>query len=211
MGKSYQVEARLDLPDYAAERRYIMMEIGLAQREMAKCPHWIPFSYPGLGILQRADWRRYIHELERYGRELDRNENEAREGLWPLVFMVVNDQPEPVANVRIRLQVEGGQVWPKHKPPTRPLRVDGAPEQSNTPRLLRARGFERRHIRVTAHVVEAEFSRLEAHDNARLLSQTLYVDARHGARIKFEIGSGSRSQQGEVRLPASPHVFLSQS
>jgi len=211
MENAYRVEARLDLPDFAAEHRYVVMETGLAEQEMAKCPRWLPFSYPDLGILRGSDWQRYIRELERYGRELERNEHEARQGLWPLVFVVINDAGQPDTNVRIRLKVENGQVLPKHKSPTRPHRVDGAPEQSSdATKLLRTRGFVRRHVRITAHAVEAEFSRLEAHDNARLLGQTLYLDARRGLRVRFEVNSRNGDGQGEVRLPHRSHDILRQ-
>lgn len=196
----------MDAPNYEAERRYVMMELGLAHREMDKCRHWIPFSYPGLGILRRSDWRRYIQELEKYGRELNRSEHEMREGLLPLVFMVANGHDRPVKGVRVKLRVEDGQVHPKHKSPVRPARIDGAPNQANTPRLKRSWGFSRRGVRIAGHTVEAELSRLEAHDNARLVSQTLYVDTRRGARLHFVIATndGAGKVAGEVSLPTLP-------
>ena len=196
------MEARLDAPDYAVERRYIAMELALARREMENTRHWVPFSYPGLGILRRSDWQKYIHELEKYSRELDRSEQDMREGLLPLIFMVENGHDQPVQNLRVKVAVQDGQVRPKHKSPTRPLRVDGAPNQANTPPLKRSWGFSRRRVKITAHAVEAELSRLEGRDNARLVSQTLHVDARHGARLHFEIVSSRTNDQGEVKLPA---------
>lgn len=202
--RGLSVVAQLDIPNYAAEHRYLTMELALARREMQKRPSWLPFSYPGLGILRRSDWQRYIHELEKYGRELDRSEREVHEGLLPLVFMVANDYDRPVQNLKVKLAVKDGQIHAKHKPPVRPRRVDGAPNQSSTGRLKQSWGFSRSGIRITSHTVEAELSRLEAFDNARLVSDALYIDARQGARLHFEIVAKNATGHGEVHLPMRP-------
>lgn len=199
------VEARLEAPNFEAERRYVTMELGLARRELKKCAHWVPFSYPGLGILRRKDWQRYIQQLQRYSQELDRSGREMHEGLLPLVFSVENGHDQPMKGLKVQLSVVGGQIRTKHKPPVRPVRIDGAPNQSNAPALKRSWGFSRRRIRITGHSVEAELSRLEAHDNARLVSQTLYADVSRGARLHFVIAPKyGLAEEGEVRLPFHP-------
>jgi hypothetical protein len=97
-------------------------------------------------------------------------------------------------------------VLPKKQAPERPERVDGAPNQSNVKKPAWHPGFARTGVKIEPHAVEAEFSRLEAHDNAQLVNKTLYVDVRGKARLNFMITStnSSETERGDVRMPRQP-------
>jgi hypothetical protein len=191
------------MPPFASEQRYVTMETELAEREMARLParSWLPFSYPELGLLRRTDWRRYIHSLEKYARDLDRLETEIQDGLVPLSFSVLNESAHTDADIRVHIMVLRGAIHASKKAPTRPRRVDGAPNKGSSTKF---RGFEgsfvRKGIHIGRHGLEAEFSSLQGHDSALVVNHPLYFDMEQGSKLKYEIHSRRlpQGQSGEV-------------
>jgi hypothetical protein len=199
---TYSVAARVQLPDFDGDRRYAMMEIELAKREMEKLParSWLPFSYPGLGLLRRKDWRHYIHALEKYEHALDRHEREIQAGLVPITFSVTNNGSREDKRIKVHVMVKHGAVHAKKQAPTRPRRVDGAPNKSQRTKYFRLKGFTRHGVHIGRHGIEAEFSRLEAHDGALVVSQPLYFALNKHAMLSYEIVSRNvpDGQRGDI-------------
>jgi hypothetical protein len=200
----YTVNARLKAPNFEVERRYALMEKQLAHREMEKLParSWMWFSYPAVGLLRREDWRKYIHELEKYEHRLDRHQQEIRDGFRPLEFNVVHEGHRPDTDIYVHVMVEAGQIDAHKQAPKRPERIDGAPNKSTRHRFYGFENFVRRGIHIGRHGVEARFSRMESHDNALVVNQPLHVALDEGGLIRFEI----RSQ--EVPDGVTGHVTL---
>jgi hypothetical protein len=194
----YKVLARMSTPPFATERRYVMMETELAEREMARLParSWLPFSYPALGLLRRVDWRRYIRSLDKYSHDLDRHELEIQEGLVPLSFDVTNESDHSDTDIRVHIMVHGGSIHAAKKPPTRPKRIDGAPNKGGGKKFYGFEGFVRRHVHIGRHGLEAEFSGLQGRDSALVVNHPLYVDMSHDSRLTYEIRS-RRLQDGQ--------------
>jgi hypothetical protein len=205
MAKSeYSVVTRVARPDIAGERRYAAMEAELAKRELEKLParSWLPFSYPGLGLLRRKDWQGYIHALEKYELELERHESQMKAGLVPISFDVIHAGERPDERIQVHVMVERGLIHAAKKAPARPHRIDGAPNKSDRTRFFGFEGFTRRGIHIGRHGVEAEFSRVEAQDSALLVNHPLYIDVRADTRLRYEIVSRNLpdGQSGDVSL-----------
>jgi hypothetical protein len=201
---SYTIVPRLAMPELDGERRYLRMERELAERELEKLPRrsWLPFSYPGLGLLRREDWRRYIQALDRYEHDLDELAEEIDDGLTPLEFNVIYEGERPDSRVRVELTVEHGSIHASKKVPSRPKRVDGAPNKSTKKHWHGFSGFLRRGIHIGRKRVRAEFSGLRAQDCALVVNQALYVEIGRFTKIKYKIRSRNvpDGMTGEVEL-----------
>jgi hypothetical protein len=199
----FAVLARVTPPELNSERRYLMMEREVAKRELAKLPRrsWLPFSYPALGLFRRKDWQRYLHELDKFEKALDRHEHETQAGLTRLSFEVVNLSDDDDHDVKVHVMVSGGLVHEAKKPPVRPKRIDGAPNKSERPKW-HGLGFVRSDIHIGRHGVESQFNSLEAGDAALVVNHPLAVDLSDRTHISYEIKSHNlpEGQRGEVRM-----------
>jgi hypothetical protein len=187
------VEARL--PEFEAERLFVINEKEFAHEELAKLKKkssWLSF----LPVEPKLkDWKHYIRELDHYSARMDRHEEEVADGLVPVKFFVVNMGDRGDAAIKVKVRVEHGTIHPAKTAPVRPARVDAGPEHvpdwKPAPMIKQAvvGGFARSGIKIDAHEVEAELSMLEAQDSADLVHQVLYVDGNKDTRFMYEIRS----------------------
>jgi hypothetical protein len=189
---TYKLIASMKAPDFAAERRYILTEKEFARRQAEKRGGLLSMlSYAPLGIFKPGDWRKYMHALDHYEDRLRHHELEIQGGLIPLHIDVENHSGKADAAIKIHLVVSNGSIHPKMKAPVRPPRMDGAANAATKVhfKLPSPGGFSRSHIRIASRSVEAEFSKLEAHDSAILVNKVLYFSANDQTRLAFTVQS----------------------
>ncbi|MDF2460721.1 MAG: hypothetical protein K0S68_124 [Candidatus Saccharibacteria bacterium] len=200
----FVVIARVSPSELNTERRYLLMEREMAKREMAKLPErsWLPFSYPAIGLLRRNDWQHYLHELDKYEKALDRHEHETEAGLTRLSFEVINMSDDDDRDVKVHVMVHGGRIFEAKKPPTRPKRIDGAPDKTEGRPKWHGMGFVRSGIHIGKHGVESQFRSLEAGDAALVVNHPLAVHLGGETVISYEISSHNlpEGQRGKVRM-----------
>ena len=193
-------------PHFDQERRYILAEKEYIQRQLKALGNriWPFFSYPGLNIFRPVDWKRYDHELDKYGHALDKHERGLGEEFIPFKLFVTNHGDEPDQNIEIHVAVEHGIVSEK-KAPERPKRIDAVKSPSKDHfRLPKPGGFLRSGIRIKPRSIEAKFSQLDAHDSADLVHAVLFLHGDERTKLRFEIrsrGLGAHVERGEV-LPS---------
>jgi hypothetical protein len=189
---TYKLTAFTKVPEFAAERRYILTEKALATRQAEKSRGlWPVFSIASLGLYKAHDWHTYIRALDGYAERLDHHENEISNGLVPLYIDVQNLGDKTDSDIQIHLIVSRGSIHPKMKPPARPSRMDGAINAATAPhfKLPSPGGFSRNHIRISQRGVEAQFSNLASLDNALLVNRILYFSANEDSRLAFTVMS----------------------
>jgi glutathione synthase/RimK-type ligase-like ATP-grasp enzyme len=117
-----------------------------------------------------------------------------------------NDSNGADRSIRVRIVVRNGQIHKNAKPPKRPIRVDGV-KQINWGMFLISDGFWRSRVRITAHAVEAKFSRLAAHDGAYVVNEPIYIQSTPDTELTYTVSSRNlpQPQTGSapvVELPA---------
>jgi hypothetical protein len=99
------------------------------------------------------------------------------------------------------LLVTDGTILLAKRPPQRPERPDGVqhvPEQT-TYRLLG--GFVRRGIRMNSQSIAAEFSKLEAGDDAAVVNETLFLAMDSDTRVTYEVSTDTvAGEHGNIQL-----------
>jgi len=199
--------AHVAAPHFEAERRYVLLEEELAQRELAAARKrlWLRFRIGSLNLYPPADWEKYLKALDDYRRHLAGHEKEIKEGLIPLHLRATSDSSEDDAHIDIHLSVQHGAFRPKKKPPQRPPRMDGAVNAAGKPhwRFPEPGGFARRHLRIGSRKLDVEFSRLPAYDSALIVHQALYIETSKETTLHYSVRSRNHPDElsGTIRLP----------
>jgi hypothetical protein len=198
----FAVVARLSWPDLQAERRYVVMEREVAKQRLAQAPGWLPFSYPGIGLLRRQDWQKYLRQLEAYGHAIDRYDTSLHGGRIPLSFEVFN-LGHTDHQIRIHIFVEGGNIHAAQKAPERPPRVDGAPNKAKKHHWQGYEGFSRTGIHIGRRGLESQFSALASGDSALVVNEPLHIDISPQSQLSYHIHSRNLPEgvHGAVILP----------
>jgi hypothetical protein len=201
----YSVMVRDEVPNFEAERRYLMTEREYARRKANKASKswWLGLLGPGLGVVRRGDWLKYLRELDRYERTLAREAQNADDGLIPCSFVVKHEGHEADHHIEVRVMVRGGRFRLKKKVPVRPVRVDGAPDyRPNQPHFTGFQGFVRHHTKLEANGLGAVFSKLGSKDQATALFDPVYLEYEPATRLFYEIKSKQlpEGQKGEIEL-----------
>jgi len=196
----YWVMAKVCEPDYAAELKFLKAEIAFVERKLdGPWPAYTDkLSVPVLGILGRNDWLKYHRKLHHYGERLEVYSEEVEAGVVPLKFAVYNASEHADHHIAIRVRVEDGRIDDKKKAPVRPERIDGSGKSHGLKWLLPSK-FSRRGVKVTGHAVAAEFSQLDGHDGAALITQIVHLHCEPDTDLTYEIRSRNVDHEtGEV-------------
>jgi hypothetical protein len=201
----YSVTVREEAPDFEAERRYIVAEREYARRQANKAPSswWLGLLGPGLGVVRRGEWLKYLQELDRYERILTREARGVDAGVIPCSFVVKHEGDGHDHRIEVRVTVEGGRFMVNKKLPERPERVDGAPDyRPNQPHFSGFHGFVRHHTRKEEYRLEAVFSGLGPKDRATVLFDPVYLEYAPATRLYYEIRSKEMpgGEKGEIEV-----------
>jgi hypothetical protein len=201
---NYSVTVRDEVPDFEAERRYLATEREYARRRARKASNswWLGLLGPGLGVVRRGDWLKYLKQLDTYEQTLAKDARGADEGLIPCSFVVKHEGHEADHHIEIHVGVEGGRFRVGKKVPERPERVDGAPDYRPNRPQLGFHGFVRHHTRLDAHGLGAVFSRLGPKDQATVLFDPVYLEYEPETTLRYEIRSKAvpDGETGEIKV-----------
>lgn len=194
--------AQLSEPKYDAEWKFLAAELDVVERMIAqkRSRALRNLSLAPFGVYSMKDWRKYEHELRSYAAKLDKYAKGVEEGVLPVKFTVFNDVDEDDKNIRIHLKVMHGRVDELRKVPVRPARLDGKgkPWKFSLPALG---GFSRGKIKITAHGVGAEFSKLGPHDGAVLVNEVLHLHCTDDTTISYQLSSRNiEHETGQVEF-----------
>jgi hypothetical protein len=196
----YTVTAHLALPDFEAEYAFVRLERQYVARQLARpIRGWAALAR----FLDRAptqgDWLHYDHALQRYEHNLQKHSDEITAGLWPVKLVVRNDGGHGDRSIRIHIAVQHGEIHPAKKLPERPKRIDGG-ALTNWWGLMEAGRFWRSGIKVTAHNIEAKFSRLGREEAAYVVNDPIYIKASEDMTLTYEIRSHALTTAQTGRL-----------
>jgi hypothetical protein len=189
----YSVTATMKVPDFEAERRYVLTERSIAERQMqsVKKSFWSWLSQGSLGIHSTADWSKYITALSHYNDELDRHEKEIDDGLLPLLFEVHNESESSDFDLHVEVIALNAAIHGAKKPPMRPARMDGAPNKALKPhfQLPSNDGFRRYDIHIGTKHISSKFSTLRANDRALVVNRAIYFLCNGQTELFFSLSS----------------------
>jgi hypothetical protein len=202
----YSVTATMKVPDFEAERRYVLTERSIAERQMhnVKKSFWSWISQDSLGLHSAKDWSVYIAALDHYNHLLDRHEKEIDDGLLPLLFDVRNNTESSDYEIRVEVVAAHATIHGTKKPPVRPPRMDGAPNKAikHHLHLPNRDGFSRTDIHIGTKHVSAKFSTLRPQDSALVVNRALYFQCNGQTELAFSLSSKN------IAGPARHEVIL---
>jgi hypothetical protein len=197
----YDVVAKLCEPDYKAERRFIRTELAFVKKKLAEGPRLEWIGLHKLGALRHQDWQDYHRALLHYDKQMDDYAEAVKDGVLPVKFDVYNDSKEPDKQIYVRVHVIHGKIDSKRQPPARPKRIDSNKGTSLALKWPKSGDFSRTNIKITPHVVSAEFSALGAHDAAVLINQLVHVHCGPDTDVVYEVHSNNVADEtGDVEF-----------